>query len=263
LQNPKRFSVSRVDTFANVCERRYLWDCFKPWQETEDTKRGNDVHDALELTVCHRRVSGCSWEAAIEKAVDAMKDKLRVLSEKRLRIYLEQALPVLYTLTPVAEEEWFEDTPYRKWCGKIDVVSSTSPIEGRMGLPDGCVDIPCVLDWKTLRPGKRPWSDELAAKKMQLRVYCLAKGVRTGVYAFLPWAGEAIITRMDFTDEELRLTQRWIEETSRVIDERWAATRGPEDPSQFALCGTPGQGLCQKRFCDHWSKCLGQSDRKE
>jgi hypothetical protein len=258
MKRPKQDSVSRVSTFAEICERRYFWDCFKPYVSTIDQARGTHVHDALEA-VCKRRLAGATWEEALDYVIHHPPEG--PLPDMRLRVYLEQVEPILHTLTPRAVEDWFRGVPHPNWCGKIDLVTDTMPIVDRGGAVAGSEPVTGAVDWKTLKPGKRPMDDYTARDKLQLRVYCLAYGLRTAAYVWLPWSGPALVTRIDFTEAELAQTQRWIDETSAVIEERWQRTEDGEDTRQWALAqvGTP---LCSAKWCDHWTKCvLGQSKK--
>lgn len=245
---PKRNSASRLETFAGICERRYFWDCFEPREENAALAKGLQIHKMLEA-------AGRDGYPALAPAAAGP------LKTEALLDYYTRARPVLDLLKPTGIELWFEDQPAPGFCGKIDLISSTSPRFSQDGLPVAADNAPCVLDWKTVGLRNSGKNDYEARRSIQLQLYALVTGIPRAGFVYLPEAGAVHGVIIEFSQDELREARRWFEAQAAVIAARWEHTEGPDDPSQFALADRLGRNgfLCAPKWCRFFSKCLGKT----
>jgi hypothetical protein len=275
MSNPKRHSFSRLNTFAEICERRSAYDSLlKDWVDTPASKRGSHVHDALEQ-VAKRMVNG---ETAVEAAeYIAEHPPEGFLKQPVLAGYLERAVVALEHITPIEGrvEQWFEEAAGLPIVGKIDLVSATTPVFDNYGLPTHSVPGLCVVDYKTTGSPARIKDKWEAKKSLQLKIYCLATGARNaGFLWFLP-SGPVKGTFVHFEEDDLAIAKLWLRHTLEVVQSRWDVAARPRmgdhaplttdhlvegyDLSGFSLAA-PGHGLCNAKFCEHWDRCLGKKD---
>jgi hypothetical protein len=259
VERPKRHSITRLNTFAEICERRYALECFEPWKDTPDSLRGKAIHDALETMIVAYLVDHCGWEAALNKALES---DYTGLVKIRVQHALERVLPILKHTKPIATEEWFEGEIRADFCGKIDYVSASTPVTDATGKVIDSLAAPCILDFKTLKPGKSGLEVWQARRTLQLRAYAAVKGINTAGYVYIPWTDPAYVTLVRFSDAELDATERWIDAQCEVINRRWAQSKDKSDLSQWAL-SAPGHFLCNDKWCPFWSQCLGKEERNE
>lgn len=271
MSNPKKHSFSRLNTFAEICERRSAFDALIPgdWSSTP-IKRGNHVHDALQEVAIHMTRGLTAVQAAEIVAQDPPEGYLK---QPVLASYLERAVPLFEQLTPMKGkvEEWFESARGLDICGKIDLQSSRTPLFDGSGLPCGSAEGHCVIDHKTIGNPARMKSSYEARKSLQLQIYCLATGARNaGFIYFLPGSAPVRGVMATFDEAQLALTQIWLTKTLDVVDSRWVEAKrlfGVEMNTDLEVKGynlrpfslaAPGHALCTAKFCDHWDICLGK-----
>jgi len=273
MPNPKKHSFSRMNTFADICERRHAFDALIPgdW-DTPAIKRGNHVHDSLEQ-MANLMVAGESARDAAEYLAENPPEGY--LKQKVLAGYLERAVPVFELLDPIkgGVEAWFDDVEGLPIIGKIDLQSMTIPVFDDHGRPSHAISGHCVIDHKTTASPARIKTKWDAKKSLQLQIYCLATGARTAGFLWYLPTGEVRGTMVDFSEDELAKAKLWLHHTTNVIQSRWQEAKtlgasgggpGPHlsgyDLSPFSLAA-PGHGLCNEKFCDHWEQCLGKAQK--
>jgi RecB family exonuclease len=273
MSNPKRHSFSRLDTFANVCQRRHAYDALlKDWVDTPASLRGNHVHDALETMAKHMIAGQTAVEAAEYVAEHPPPGYLK---EEALAGYLQRAVPVFEHITPIpgGTEAWFDEAGGLDICGKIDLQSATTPVFDNYGLPTHSVPGLCVLDHKTTASPARIKDKWEAKKSLQLKIYCLATGARNAGFLWYLPSGPVKGTMVHFEEDDLAIAKLWLRHTTEVVQSRWAEAKrngskmyGHSDElvegydlSGFSLAA-PGHGLCNAKFCEHWDRCLGKKD---
>ena len=267
--NPKNHSFSRISNFVEICERRHAFDALikRSWNSAP-IKRGNHVHDMLE----HVGILMSKGDSAVQ----ACERIAEVCTEGYLKPhvaagYLERALPVFELLAPKVGglETWFEDVAQLPIVGKIDMVSTQTPMFDGSGIPTHFVEELCVIDHKTIGSPARMKGQFEAKKSLQLKIYCLATGARNACFLYYLPTGAVRGVSVKFTEADLELAKLWLAGTLAVIDSRWVAAKelsgcgngAPEVDGfnllPFALADAPGSGLCSPKFCDFWDQCLG------
>jgi hypothetical protein len=237
-----RHSFSRIDQFSSNCELQYMLDAlFGSWEDTPATLRGSHVHSALEQAAL-QVLDGATWLQAMQAAPDLVPEDKRYLEDEELEGYLARALPVVRLWTPISTEGWFDDCGGLPICGRIDGVYKDEDGE-------------FVLDFKTTgRPDriKDAWQ---AKRGMQLAIYCLATGLRRAKYLWFLPAGDAVLTEVEFTEQELARKLYWLEKQIDIIEHRWSN-------GGWAL-SRPDNGLCSKSWCKYFGDCIGSVDKTE
>lgn len=264
-------SYTRTKTFARTCERRYFYETQEPWSDTPATLKGGAVHDALE-DVAKLMMAGASVEDAIASATVVPVMDINPATEKpivtgeEIYDYLGRAVSALKNITPVSAEEWFRVNlgAERNYVGKIDLVSSTTPIADVYSRRiEGSEEGWCVLDWKTTGNPASIKDKSQAKKSIQAAGYCVAasevygREIKTAGFLYLLPAGPVQGTIVTFTKGELKIAERWLRDTLQVIDGRWEEYLRREDEKVWALA-EPGNWLCNKRLCPYWDKCIGK-----
>ena len=277
MSNPKNHSFSRMDTFLNKCQRAHAFDALIPEvKKNAILAKGSHVHDGLECLANLMIKEGMTaLEAAEEVATNQPEGYLK---EPEFANYMHRGAEVFQYIKPVVAEEWFElripdEVGQPKLVGKIDLRSSVVPGFDHNGLPATILkEAQCVLDHKTTGNPKNIKSHYEAKNSLQLRIYCMVTGARhAGFLYYLP-TGPVRGVVVEFSDEDIELTRKYLQENMQVIDWRWMEAKrvsgcgngAPEvhgfNLRPFSLSPTPGYGLCQAKYCRHWDQCLGRKD---
>ena len=242
----------------NICERRYYLDKLDPDSfGGPAAQRGTHVHEAMEIMA---KIMADGKTA--EEALEIMKAELPkgYLPELELTGYLTRSLVAMRDLKPIRGqvERWFRNAGRLPMVGKIDLVSSVTPVF-EFGQPAGNEPGPCVIDHKTTSKPEKVPSPEEAHRSLQLRLYCLATSTKSAAYIYHLPTGDCMGVSATFTAEELKETELEILQVIVEIEKKWAV--GEKDP--YMICDSPGRGLCRNPDdvswggCRHWEKCFG------
>ena len=263
--NPKSHSFSRISTFSESCERRHAYDALKGWSSSLPMERGSQIHKALEH-LAEQMSFGQTLQAAVEHVL--MDLPAGPLSEAQLADYVHRAVPFFEHVTPEkgGVEQWFEYIKGLPLVGKIDLISSTTPILDSYGRPVGSSNTRCVLDHKTIGRSDKIKTESEAKRSLQLKIYSMATGaMNAGFVYYLPY-GDVRATIVTFEERDLEFARIWLRRTIDVIESRWkeAHELGQTAPdfngynlSPFSLA-EHGHFLCSAKYCDHWLDCLGK-----
>lgn len=261
-------SFSRLDTFA-MCPLRYAWDeICGSYPSTPAQLQGTQVHEFLQ-DAANGVIRGNAWSEG------AFAYPCGPLSLDMLEDYYARALPFLECFIPKDTEVWFSEAAGLPIRGKIDLLSDTTPLTSEMGtLVPGLIKEPCVVDYKTIGNPNRTKTSAEVRRSLQLRIYCLATGIRRAGFVYLPPKTDVTGVFLCFSKEELEVTRRWLERTFEVIKAKWQRFFRLSSPVEFgdefpdeSVIGAdwsvwnlahPDNFLCQEKYCVHWSKCLGK-----
>lgn len=267
-------SFTRFDTFAR-CPRQYAEDVISgPTPSTVAMERGSHLHNAFEAAAKLRLAHpDWEWDTCVTRIKEAPPEG--VLSQNELESYLSRALPILKGLTPVVGgvEAWFDAVgpacglPPLPVRGKIDLISATVWDCSEQARPYAILKEAGVVDYKTISGERRIKTSWEARRSMQLRIYCLATGLRRAGFVYLPPKDEARAIFVEFTDELLEQAHRWIRITSDVMLSCWSRFAGKEvtwgdeiqpigDWTAWPLSHSDNM-LCSAKWCKHFDNCLG------
>lgn len=188
------------------------------------------------------------------------------LEPEKLGGYLTRMEPWMEILEPQRVEEWFDKVPgYGSLCGKIDLVSQTTPVVDVRTIK-GYKDEPCIIDYKTSNSSAYIKGEREARLSLQPRIYSVVKGIPNVGYIWLLPSGAPIGTFLTLTPEEIEETEILLKETIRIIDWKWdlAWERGQGgaksvkgyDLSVFQV-GPPSAPWINSSHSRHRQLCLG------
>lgn len=228
--------------------------------ETRAIKIGSQVHNAIE-----RELKGEE-----PKKVDGPLDV-----DELEKLFMKNVRPILGGLKPVTVEKFYYSMGGKKFTSRIDVISRTTPLfDPQTYAFTGKFEAkPCVADWKTTANPQR-MLDRLGKVKRskQLQAYCLVTGETRGLFVFLLPDSLVRGALADFTEKELEVARNYYNGIIDCWNLRWgqaheSALRSGAiasivkdfDVSVFNLSGE-GDGLCSKRWCPHWARCIGRKE---
>lgn len=248
-------SFTAYDKFTNHCERQvwFRWIARMPEEPSIYLSIGNLYHAALAASL---REDPVDVPALIQAAKRGpwVTDVTEAELESEVRQQLERVgREVRPYISPIAVEVWSKSLrPEAKYCAKLDVVSSITPVANEHGEIVGTEPVKCILDWKTVFTSKKKRDQGTTDISAQLALYCLEAGVDRGVFVEIPRSLSMPI-RVLGTRFDVYSLRRW----KRHFEVQFAAlnSRGA-DPAAYKLAA-PGFPLCSPRWCPYWRQCPG------
>jgi hypothetical protein len=272
-------SFTRIDTFSN-CPRQYAEDVIAgPTPSTPAMERGSHLHNCLEVAAKKWLELDCpspgqAWAKALDLISSAPPEG--VLSQQEIESYLRRASDVVGPLIPVkgGVEAWFDDVgvahglPLLPIRGKIDLISETGLLTSEMARAFDVVDGPAVIDYKTISGEHKIKTSWEARRSMQLKIYCLATGLKRAGFVYFPPKSECRAMFVEFSDEDLQTAHRWLTKTLDAMLEcwrrffrcyvQWGETINSENRNWEAWpLAHPDWYLCSPKWCGHYDNCIG------
>lgn len=269
--NPKGHSYSRINTFANFCERRHAFEALFPTPPNDAMRKGSHVHKGLEdMARAMRQTPEAGAHGAAEYAKAQNRKKKGFLPRAEFGGYMNVAVPAFRHLRPLEVEKWVTKIPGVSYTvrGRIDLISETTPIFDSSGLPVGAKEGKSIIDHKTLSRPAGMLSVAEAKKSLQLQMYALATGVKTVAYLYYLSASSPVHgVCVTFTDEVLELRKKWLTDITQVIESRWSGAKlGTKIGEEYNLSGfslaPSDHPWCSKKYCPYWSRCFSKGDKK-
>jgi len=237
LSNPKNQSFSRMNTFANKCERCHAFDALLPRQSNPAFAKGTQVHDVLEA-MGQMMIDGMTVDEAVAACLRLEVDG--PLPIDKLSTYIIRGGHAMKHTQPVEVEKWFDKNPdFPRLVGKIDLISDRIPLTDRRGNIIGSEEGRVILDHKTTNSSAYIKTEAEARISLQPAIYSLIEECdAVGYLWFLP-AGPPRATIIKHTKVEKEVARIFVRDTMDIIEERWAqaaATEG-QGPSHLQLKG--------------------------
>lgn len=244
MKQPKGNSFTRLNQFAEICERQYWRDCLHRRPSTPAMEKGSRLHGIAE-----------------EMAKNWMKTKEWVISQDLDDEEFEYANRIcwlLSVLVPRQVEFFYKEINGRWEPGRVDMISETTPYWDEEKEAFRAIGEPCVLDYKFIGRRDRIKSEWEAKHSLQLQMYALKTGIHTAGFAYFLPQGTPVLRIVKFSKEDLDKADRWLTMEGKVIAQRWASMETEEDGWKVFSLAAPDQPLCCKQWCHHWGLCLGK-----
>jgi len=235
LVEPKRYnhSFSSIKTFAEICELRYAYEKLTPWEDTDASRRGNQIHSALELW------GNYGFPSATSHSYDEVLDTPGILSRNELEGWLSRVHTIAEKLVPREREFWIRtplDGCARPLVGKVDLRAHHEDY-GEM-----------LIDWKSVNNMRKKLTQTECDRSLQGRIYCKVTGIRRIGFVYFTENHEAELVTSEYTDKDLAEAWEFVCHTCRQIENRWKTGHWRK--------AFPG-GLCSETWCPMFATCYG------
>jgi hypothetical protein len=232
LVEPAKYnhSFSSIKTFVEICELRYAHEKLAPWEDTDASRRGNQIHTALE----HWAKLGLR-DAAYQTVLCTP----GILPYADLQSWLDRVKGFAQCLAPVESEFWIR-TPLegcaRPLVGKVDLRAVHADY-GEM-----------LIDWKSVNSMRKKLTQTECDRSLQGRIYCKVTGVRRIGFVYFTENHEAELVTSEYSDKDLAEAWEFVCHTCRQIENRWKTGHWRK--------AFPG-GLCSETWCPVFATCYG------
>lgn len=260
-----RHSVSRWNKFLD-CPRQYALDYLFPVAEKDlpaPSRKafalGTQVHGLMDEAASnfialadHADCTGCdkdTWDHAFASVYQAPQI-VGPLKNGALLDYLERSEDFLRSWHPLAVEYWINEVAGVPWAGRVDLLARDQ---------GGAA----ILDYKTCKTNVYNLLPHEALQSLQLQVYCLAEGLTRAGFIYLAPYGPPNEVIVDFPEEVLTNTAKWIQLQAESIETLWHRAGWVPgevtelDISVFSLAARDFR-WCTAKNCPHWNRCLGK-----
>ncbi len=239
IEPPKwNHSFSSINTFTTICEERYAREKLRPWTDTPDSLRGNQIHDALEAWGM-AGFDSTVYEEVVHDFADENNER-HVLSREVLAQWMDRVRPVAESLHPKQTEFWIRkelDGCTQKLVGKVDLEAYNGP--------DG-VEEPTIVDWKSVKTMRKKLTQTECDRSLQGLIYSWATGIRRVAFVYFTPNHDAEYVLSEYTDAQIQNAKRYVEHTARQIESRWKTGAWRR--------AFPG-GLCSEKWCPAFNDC--------